>query len=184
MSGLIVAHYGTIYRRVRAQSLNIVKSLLKGTPTDGTDWLTAPEIWMTAPSRAFLCKAEPQPVHSNPAPISKKSSKKKPWGTCVHYSTWASSMLGQDEHENLCNRKDRTVALLNADQVIPRQSQLRVWRIIFFFFCVCSFQLMVNETPDNYRSGSETETTNTYDMEPIDLGSMLHTTLKMLHFFI
>lgn len=37
MSGLIVAHYGTIYRRVRAQSLNIVKSLLKGTPTDGTD---------------------------------------------------------------------------------------------------------------------------------------------------
>uniref|UniRef100_A0A0E9X8K8 Uncharacterized protein n=1 Tax=Anguilla anguilla TaxID=7936 RepID=A0A0E9X8K8_ANGAN len=140
---------------------------------------------MTAPSRAFLCKAEPQPVHSNPAPISKKIKQKKPWGMCaIHYSTWASSMLGQDEHENLCNRKDRTVALLNADQVIPRQSQLRVWRIIFFFFLLCSFQLMVNETPDNYRSGSETETTNTYDMEPIDLGSMLHTTLKMLHFFI
>lgn len=68
-----------------------------------------------------------------------KIKQKKPWGMwAIHYSTWASSMLGQDEHENLCNRKDRTVALLNADQVIPRQSQLRVWRIIFFFF-LCVF---------------------------------------------
>lgn len=149
-----------------------------------TDWLLQRSEWPHHPEHSYARQNLSQFIQTL-LPFRKNQAKKAMGHVCnTHYSTWASSMLGQDEHENLCNRKDRTVALLNADQVIPRQSQLRVWRIIFFFFFVCSFQLMVNETPDNYRSGSETETTNTYDMEPIDLGSMLHTTLKMLHFFI